>query len=396
MKTIEENNITQTNTEIEVVDSNKNNVFAFWESDSEMPAYLKLCMQTWHKNIPNCKIHIVNYRNLESYIGSTYNLEVLKKIPLAMQSDIISVAILEKYGGLFLDVDCIVTHDLFEIFDTISMNKLIAFGNSHKEIHLSVLYCRSPNNKLIKKWREQSQEKLLAEIPSELKWNYFGNSIIDPLLKQQAYYESYYIIERSISGNILEALMLNEYEVSNWTKYRLFYFNNFFKLTDDILNYIKCGVVSLHNSWTPHEVKTIIDIGHIYDSKMPFIDLIKYSLSDDVKPYPYNSIVMIDSKIEKDLLKKGIKVRKSYYKNMLVLDFEVNGIKFAFDVFERCNILEVFLVLRNKGDISKYKKLSFFCFKENKAEIGILESYEELLLVITIIFNYYFNEFKES
>ena len=42
MKTIEENSITQTNIEIEVVDSSKNNVFAFWESDSEMPAYLKL------------------------------------------------------------------------------------------------------------------------------------------------------------------------------------------------------------------------------------------------------------------------------------------------------------------------------------------------------------------
>ena len=111
----------------------------------------------------------------------------------------------------FLDVDCIVTHDLFRIFNSISEDKLIAFGNIHREIHLAVLYCRSPNNKLIKKWREEkAQEKLLEEIPKKLHWNYFGNSIIDPLLNNQNYYKHYHIIERSISGNILEVTMLED------------------------------------------------------------------------------------------------------------------------------------------------------------------------------------------
>ena len=394
MTTTKENNLIQINKETRIVDSKKNNIFAFWESDSEMPAYLKLCIQTWYKNIPNSSIHIINYNNLEDYIGSTYKIELLKKIPLPMQSDIISVAILEKFGGLFLDIDCIVTHNLFEIFDAISLDKLIAFGNIHREIHLAVLYCRSPNNKLIKNWREKAQEKLLSKIPDKLNWNHFGNSIIDPLLNEPKYYDDYHIIERSISGNILEVSMLEDYEITNWTKYRLFYFNTFFKLNKDILNHVKCGVISLHNSWTPREIKIIKNIDEIYSMRMPFIDLIKYSLSDDLNAYPYNSIIMVEVKIEKELFIREIVFRKSYYKNMLVLDFEVNGIKFAFDVFEENNLLEAFLVLRNKGDIEKYKKLSFFHFEENKAALGLLESYEELLMNILIIYNYYSNQFK--
>ena len=96
-----EDGLIQSNERIGVVDSSKNNVFSFWESDSEMPAYLKLCMQTWYKNIPNCNVHIINYKNLEKYIGSTYDINLLKVIPLPMQSDLISTAVLEKFGGLF-------------------------------------------------------------------------------------------------------------------------------------------------------------------------------------------------------------------------------------------------------------------------------------------------------
>ncbi|MBT9319595.1 capsular polysaccharide synthesis protein [Actinobacillus pleuropneumoniae] len=75
-----------------------NNIYAFWESTKKTPAYLELCQKTWYKHIPNAKIHIINYKNLREYIGDTYDLEKLKTIPLAMQSDIISAAVLERFG----------------------------------------------------------------------------------------------------------------------------------------------------------------------------------------------------------------------------------------------------------------------------------------------------------
>ena len=115
--------VNNNNMKNKIVDRNKNNVFAFWESKDEIPAYLELCKKTWYQNIPNCEIHIINYHNIHSYIGNTYDLAKLKKIPLAMQSDIISAAILEKFGGLFLDIDCIVIDDVFEIFNLISKDK---------------------------------------------------------------------------------------------------------------------------------------------------------------------------------------------------------------------------------------------------------------------------------
>ena len=214
--------------DIEIVDTNKNNVFAFWESDEEIPAYLELCKKTWYKNIPNCEIHILNYDNLRSYIDDTYDLELIRKIPLAMQSDIISAAILEKFGGLFLDIDSVVTDDLFRIFDMISTEKLIAFGNERKAIHIAVLYSKKPNNRILKEWRKGAQQKLKDDIPLKMNWDYFGNSIVEPFFNNPEYYEDCYIIERAISGNILEADAMKEYEATNIMKYKFFYFNKIF------------------------------------------------------------------------------------------------------------------------------------------------------------------------
>ena len=75
---------------------------------------------------------------------------------------------------------------------------------------------------------------------------------------------------------------------------------------------------------------------------MPFIDLINYALSEELEAYPHNSVAMIEAKILEDLQIKGIKFKHRFYKSMLVLDFEVNGVNFAFDILEKNNILRTF------------------------------------------------------
>ena len=163
--------------------------------------------------------------------------------------------------------------------------------------------------------------------------------------------------------------------------------------SDSSLLWLWCRLAIPSHRGSP-KIKKIKKVDELYKLEMPFIDLINYSLSDELQPYPYNSIIIIGVKIERELSIRGIRFKKSYYKKMLVLDFELNGIRFAFDIFEKNNLLEVCLVLRNEGNIEKYKKLSFFCFKENKAALGLLENYEELLACILVIYNYYSNEFK--
>ncbi len=374
---------------IEVVDTNKNNVFAFWESDEEIPAYLELCKKTWHKNIPNCEIHIINYNNINQYIEGIYNLESLKKIPLAMQSDIISAAILEKFGGLFLDIDSVVTDDLFKIFNTISTEKLIAFGNERKAIHIAVLYSKKPNNRILREWRKGAQEKLRIDIPIKMNWDYFGNSIVEPFFNNPEYYKDCYIIERAISGNILEADTMKEYESTNLMKYRFFYFNKIFNLKPEVMDFIKSGVVSLHNSWTPVEIKKIKNIEVFLDTKMPIVDLLEYTLNDKVKPVSFENLVLLESYIVVGLQNNSLDYQKRYYNGMLVLDFKVNNINFAFDICDKNDGLECYLIIRNKENIEKYIKIDSLLFEGNKAKLNHISSKKELLKFIVEAYEYY-------
>lgn len=375
--------------DIEIVDTNKNNVFAFWESDEEIPAYLELCKKTWYKNIPNCEIHILNYDNLRSYIDDTYDLELIRKIPLAMQSDIISAAILEKFGGLFLDIDSVVTDDLFRIFDMISTEKLIAFGNERKAIHIAVLYSKKPNNRILKEWRKGAQQKLKDDIPLKMNWDYFGNSIVEPFFNNPEYYEDCYIIERAISGNILEADAMKEYEATNIMKYKFFYFNKIFNLKPEVMDFIKSGVVSLHNSWTPVEIKKIKSIDEFLNTKMPIVDLLEFTLNNKTKPVSSENLVLLEAYIISGLHDNSINYQKRYYNGMLVLDFKVNGVDFAFDICDKSESLECYLIIRNKKNIENFIKIDSLTFKDNKAKLTRVKNKQELLKSIIEFYNYY-------
>lgn len=335
-----------------------NKIFAFWESkDKSIPAYLELCKRTWIKHMPNVEINILNHTNLEQYIGNVYDIEKLKKISFPMQSDIISAAVLEKFGGLFLDLDCIVVDDIFRIFNNISKDKLICFGQPHKNaIHLAVLYSNVPNNPILKVWRETAQ-KQLDNLPEKYNWSYFGNSIVHPLLSRKEYEQYFHIIDRAQSGNILESAVILDASLSDPQKlYNNFYFNPNHRVEEDILQRVTHGVISLHNSWTPIEYKQCWDINTFLTFNLPIVDILEKSLDSRLSIQLKNNIKIKKNKIfnylENSLADTNPKLR--FYKNMLVIDYIVNKIKFAFDVrgFEK-DLFGIDLVLRDADSLKK-------------------------------------------
>ena len=47
----------------------KKYIFTFWEPQSKIPDYIKLCMRTWKKFLPEYEIVVLNYDNLDDWIG---------------------------------------------------------------------------------------------------------------------------------------------------------------------------------------------------------------------------------------------------------------------------------------------------------------------------------------
>lgn len=234
----------------------KRHVYTFWQAMGPMPAYLKLCLATWHKHVPDLQVEVINHDNWRSYVGHLYDIESLKTFSLPMQSDAVSAAVLAERGGLFLDIDTIVTRNFFEDFVPLAEERFVAFGKpNHKSIHLAILKSMLPGNPLACAWLQELQRRI-SNRPPTIDWSYLGNGIIDPLLRAEKHFYDYLIVDRAAYGNILEAGLTTAGQPGS--DYLNFYFNP--ESTIDAATALasaRYGLISLHNSWTPAEYKQL-------------------------------------------------------------------------------------------------------------------------------------------
>jgi len=299
-----------------------------------------------------------------------------------------------------MDVDCIVTADIFNIFDAISSEKLIGFGRDgdKKSMHLAVLYSRKPNNPILKKWRQEAQKRL-ENIPDTIDWSYFGNSILNPILADEKYKNNFYIIDRSISGNILESTIFPDFDnVDPINNYRNFYFNEFIQISNEVLKLITCGVVSLHNSWTPNQYKNIYNTDEFLRTNVllaKFLNFILYS-NENCKLVLKNSFVHTEIYLRNIFKNYNILYKKKYFKKVLVYDFNIDNNLFAFDIIYnyKTDKLSLFMILRNihPTQLLDLEFFSDFVFDYNK--ISLLENSdieivgENIIKIINLIKEY--------
>lgn len=229
-------------------------IYTYWvdRDTSGMPAYIKMCMQTWRINAPDISIEMINHDNLHHYLPEMLLTPSFYKLSLAMQSDVVSVWVLLSRGGVFMDADTIMTRDLFSE-NYFPQEKFSAFGYPEKKsIHLAVMSSPNPNNPLLFQWGLHIAERMAQPLPDPLPWNYVGNGIIDELLKDEKYVDCYSIIDAATSGNIIEINNKNETPLH---RYIDFYFTPPKKSVKEIIASSQCGLISLHNSWTPDAYK---------------------------------------------------------------------------------------------------------------------------------------------
>lgn len=117
----------KTNKNIRLYDVNKRhlNYFPIWfcwfQGLENAPEIVKCCYNSLLKNIKksnNIKINIITMDNIENYIEIP---KLIKKkfqdgkIPMALYSDFIRIALLSKYGGFWIDSTVLVTSDISDL-----------------------------------------------------------------------------------------------------------------------------------------------------------------------------------------------------------------------------------------------------------------------------------------
>lgn len=107
---------------------NQHNVWTYWENigSNKLPTYIELCFDTMHKHLGKYNLHILDNLTIKNYLPDLRtdfnNLLVAQKV------DYYRIALLEKYGGIWIDADIIVMTDFDDIFNKIDIYDMVGFG----------------------------------------------------------------------------------------------------------------------------------------------------------------------------------------------------------------------------------------------------------------------------
>ena len=245
------------------LNSPKMKIFTFWEPIKNIPGYLQLCIKTWKKFLPEYEIKILDYKGVKEYLGeSLFDSIIYKNMSLQIQSDAIRVAILQKYGGIWMDVDTIITNRKF--LNELKKNKseLVMIGDEKCKIqHIGFIFA-SANSTILTEWLNQiiininnakQTNNMTKKLETLTLWNYLGNGIIDPLVRNTSS-TKFFRLDKYKLNVFPELKFFGNSTLNVIDKYIKFYFRK--GKPEQILNDIK-GIIMLHNSWTPNNFKSM-------------------------------------------------------------------------------------------------------------------------------------------
>jgi len=244
-----------------------NKIFTFWEPKNSLPAYLKLCLRTWEKFLPEYEVIVLDYSNLFEYIEKdTFSEYFFKNFSFPKQSDAIRCAVLKLHGGIWMDIDTIITSDKINNLiktdsDFTTVGEHIAFvkakkeseilgnwfNNVQKNIASHEEFYKNYNKSFLNKFFKSKERKFFE------RWDYLGNFALGRLYKTENT-KKYFQIDKTKEKILPELVWAEENNIKKKCKkiYLDFYFNNDF--SDYILK-DNGGIICLHNSWTPLKYK---------------------------------------------------------------------------------------------------------------------------------------------
>ena len=242
-------------------------LFTFWEPKEKIPGYLKLCIKTWKKFLFDYQIIILDYKLVKKLLGKIlFDSIICKEMPLAVQSDAIRVALLDKYGGFWIDSDIIFLNK--KIVEQIPNYELMMPREEKTKHHFIGMIYSIKDSIIIHEWlmkiiykvkrykefvlKNKYSNKIKKKKNRFYSLNYLGNYIIDPILNNKT--NNKFLFFDSNEYNIFPE---RNFFSNNSLQYYIDAYRNFYFSKGDPKLIIKQskGLIYLHNSWTPSQYK---------------------------------------------------------------------------------------------------------------------------------------------
>ena len=243
----------------------KKHIFSFWEPKDKIPGLLQLCIKTWKKFFPDYEIIILDYEKTKKYLGEPlFSNIICDNMTVQIKSDAIRVALLKKYGGIWLDTDTIILNRKF--IEQFQRYELAMIGEKNKYQYIGFIYA-SKKSSLLDEWLKQIIQKvkkyksILSNINSAIirKNNsarilskfYLGYDIINSLLMNKKGVKYYRLDSKKIKC-FPERIFAKNISMKSEQLYKEYYFK---KGDPEIIINNSKGLILLHNSWTPLRYK---------------------------------------------------------------------------------------------------------------------------------------------
>ena len=242
-------------------------IFSFWEPKNKIHDYLKLCIKTWKKFMPDYRIVILDYKSLYDWIEEdTFDKKLFQYFSLPKQADVIRYALLYKYGGVWLDTDTILFSTAFQdIASKATSQSETTFIETDRKFHpYTGIIIAQKGSDIMKKCIEEAKKRIdkfgkpknqliltklfnNKEYKAYKNWDFLSNAILDKIILGEN--TSKYL---PLDNKVIKALpeTIHYSNLPRREAYCKFYFeDNFCKKTLDK----NTSIICLHNSWTPEK-----------------------------------------------------------------------------------------------------------------------------------------------
>lgn len=262
-----------------------------------MYPYLKLCIRTWRKFLPEYKIIILDYETLNDWVDIKHISILKENFALPQQADVIRCAVLRKYGGYWFDADTIITSSDFDKNFYVDsefalIGRRLGFIKADANAKIFNLWMKEVNDRLLlseficknKIFREFMRVINKDFVRKRLHWNFLGNDIINKHLKNLSPKE-FYSFDHKMSYALPQFNKADEEcwdlnRIEDWgVRFEKIFIE--FYIENDYSDYIlekNLGIVLLYNSFVPIKYKQMSDY-EILNQNNTFGNIFKKLLS---------------------------------------------------------------------------------------------------------------------
>ena len=230
-------------------------IYTFWEPRERMPYYIKLCIETWKKFLPDAEITILDFSNVKKYVDvDIFGKNLLSgRFTFMLIADAVRIALIEKIGGIWLDADTIILNKSARKYFLREYNYQISFWGNPKTGSYFTCYINSvAHSECMRLWLDFVKSQILNLTPqTQIDWDYVLGSVINDYPKTHP--EEVKIIDSN--RNLPETWNLSE-ETLNSMKLediekRTSAFRNYYFIQQKHIEDVPTDMLILHNSWVP-------------------------------------------------------------------------------------------------------------------------------------------------